>query len=202
MKVCSKGHINADSANFCKECGEQFSLTPRQSGGYIQTPGGQPYYPTNNGNTQYVNVQPPIATNYNGGYVQPPYGNPQPSQRPKMTFGRAISTCFKNYATFKGRARRSEYWYFWLFNFLINFGVGFLGGLIAGATRSRGILDITNVLTTLYAIATLLPSLAVAVRRMHDTGKSGWCILIPIYNFILTVTQGDPDTNEYGAPVA
>ena len=50
----------------------------------------------------------------------------------------------------------------------------------------------------LYSLAVLLPSIAVGVRRMHDVGKSGWYILIPIYNFILAVTDGEQGANEYG----
>lgn len=53
-------------------------------------------------------------------------------------------------------------------------------------------------LSNLYSLAVLVPSLAVAVRRMHDVGKSGWYILIPIYNLILAVTEGDNGPNEYG----
>ena len=50
----------------------------------------------------------------------------------------------------------------------------------------------------IYTLGILLPSIAVAVRRMHDVGKSGWYILIPIYNFILSVTEGDKGKNKYG----
>ncbi|MEM8526379.1 MAG: DUF805 domain-containing protein [Bacteroidota bacterium] len=95
----------------------------------------------------------------------------------------------QRYAVFEGRARRSEYWYFVLFNFLISFGLGFLDGAL-------GLLEFgTN---TIYSLAVFIPSLAVAVRRMHDVGKSGWFILIPIYNLILAATEGDYGTNQYG----
>jgi uncharacterized membrane protein YhaH (DUF805 family) len=94
----------------------------------------------------------------------------------------------KNYATFNGRARRSEYWYFVLFNAIISFGIGFIGGLI-----SFGLLG------TIYSLAVLIPSIAVGVRRMHDVGKSGWFLLIPIYNLILALTDGEKGENQYGA---
>ncbi|MCE2743744.1 MAG: DUF805 domain-containing protein, partial [Fluviicola sp.] len=55
-----------------------------------------------------------------------------------------------------------------------------------------------SIIGNIYSLAVLLPSLAVAVRRMHDVGKSGWFVLIPIYNFILAVTEGDSGSNEYG----
>jgi len=93
----------------------------------------------------------------------------------------------QNYANFNGRARRSEYWYFVLFNFLISIVLGFIGGAIG-----------FELIGTLYSLAVLLPSLAVAVRRMHDVGKSGWFILIPIYNLILACTDSQAGDNEYG----
>lgn len=93
----------------------------------------------------------------------------------------------QNYVEFNGRARRSEYWYFVLFNFIISFGLGFVGGLFN-----------TDLLANLYSLAVLLPSIAVGVRRMHDVGKSGWFLLIPIYNLILAVTEGEKGTNQYG----
>jgi uncharacterized membrane protein YhaH (DUF805 family) len=93
----------------------------------------------------------------------------------------------QNYATFNGRARRKEYWMFVLFNMIASFIFGFIGGL----------LDFP-LLANIYSLAVLLPSLAVAVRRMHDVGKSGWYVLIPIYNFILCVTEGESGENQYG----
>jgi uncharacterized membrane protein YhaH (DUF805 family) len=93
----------------------------------------------------------------------------------------------QNYANFNGRARRSEYWYFVLFNVIFSFVIGFISGLIG-----------VEILGTVYTFAVLLPSIAVAVRRMHDVGKSGWFILIPIYNLVLAVTEGTKGENEYG----
>ena len=92
-----------------------------------------------------------------------------------------------NYANFNGRARRKEYWMFCLFNCIISFGLGFIGGL-------TGITMLSNI----YALAVLIPSIAVAIRRMHDVGKSGWFILIPIYNLILAVTDSESGENQYG----
>ena len=95
---------------------------------------------------------------------------------------------FQNYATFSGRSRRSEYWYFFLFNFIAVFVLAFIGTF-------AGIPQITYV----YRAAVFIPSLAVGVRRMHDVGKSGWFLLIPIYNIILLATEGDKAENKYGA---
>lgn len=95
---------------------------------------------------------------------------------------------FENYANFEGRARRSEYWWFTLMNIIISFVVGFIGGLI-----------MFPLIGTFYSLAVLVPSIAVAIRRMHDIGKSGWYILIPIYNIVLLATEGNYGENEYGS---
>ena len=94
----------------------------------------------------------------------------------------------KQYADFEGRARRSEYWYFFLFNIIISLGIGFISGLIR-----------IPILGTIYSLAVLIPSIAVAIRRMHDVDKSGWYCLIPIYNLILACTEGTRGGNQYGS---
>jgi uncharacterized membrane protein YhaH (DUF805 family) len=93
----------------------------------------------------------------------------------------------KKYAVFNGRARRKEYWYFTLFHMIVAFILGFIGGLLH-----------FPMLGNIYVIAVLLPAIGVSIRRMHDVGKSGWFILIPLYNLILACTAGDIGTNEYG----
>lgn len=94
----------------------------------------------------------------------------------------------KKYAIFSGRARRSEYWYFVLFDSLILIALQIVGFYIGN-----------EILYALYSLAVLIPSLAVGVRRMHDVNKSGWFILIPIYNLILACTDGTAGPNEYGS---
>lgn len=107
----------------------------------------------------------------------------------RSSAGNSFAVFFlQNYATFTGRARRSEYWYFVLFNIIISFGFGFICGLIQ-------VPELANI----YTLAVFIPSIAVGVRRMHDVGKSGWFILIPIYNLILACTEGTQGDNEYGA---
>ncbi|MBI1228407.1 MAG: DUF805 domain-containing protein [Bacteroidetes bacterium] len=93
----------------------------------------------------------------------------------------------KDYAKFDGRARRSEYWYFFLFNMIISYALMFLGGAIK-----------FPFLSTVYGLGVLIPGIAVAIRRMHDVGKSGWYCLIPIYNLVLACTEGEKGPNEYG----
>lgn len=95
---------------------------------------------------------------------------------------------FENYANFEGRARRSEYWWFFLMSLIISFIIGIIGGLIK-----------LPLLGTAYSLAVLIPSIAVGIRRMHDIGKSGWYILIPIYNIVLLATEGNYGENEYGS---
>ena len=94
----------------------------------------------------------------------------------------------KKYAVFDGRARRKEYWMFVLFNFII----GFILGVIEGITK-------TDWLTHIYQLAILIPSIAVGIRRMHDVNKSGWYLLIPIYNLILLIREGTKGDNKYGS---
>ncbi len=93
-----------------------------------------------------------------------------------------------HYADFNGRARRSEYWYFFLFNMIGSIVIG----IIAGAIKFP-------ILSSIYSVALLLPAIAVGVRRMHDVGKSGWFLIIPFYNFYLAVSEGTAGSNEYGA---
>lgn len=95
---------------------------------------------------------------------------------------------FKKYADFKGRARRKEYWMFMLFHIIIMYALLF--GMMAAPSLMY--------LFLIYIFGSLVPSWAVAVRRMHDTGKSGWYMLIPIYSFILACTNGEEGKNEYG----
>ena len=85
-----------------------------------------------------------------------------------MSFGEAIKACFQKYATFSGRARRSEYWYFYLFYFLVSFGLSFLSILTPFA----------RYMSLFLGLAFFIPNLAVCVRRFHDIGKSGWNYLI------------------------
>jgi len=93
----------------------------------------------------------------------------------------------KNYAVFSGRASRAEYWYFVLFNIIFAIVFSIISEIMG-----------SQILYTIYSIGVLVPSIAVGVRRMHDVNKSGWFLLIPIYNLILAVTEGTRGQNEYG----
>jgi len=107
----------------------------------------------------------------------------------------------EKYATFTGRASREEYWYFTLVNFIISIIFAVVGGIIGG-----GIGGIISGIGSLYGLAVLVPGIAVAIRRMHDIGKSGWYLLIglvPVLGAIaliyFLVQPSDPETNLYGA---
>jgi uncharacterized membrane protein YhaH (DUF805 family) len=95
----------------------------------------------------------------------------------------------KNYANFNGRARRSEYWYFTLFSVIISIILIFADQAIGSEVGILGLI---------FSLGTIIPSIAVGVRRMHDVGKSGWYLLIPIYNLVLACTNGQTGSNEYG----
>jgi uncharacterized membrane protein YhaH (DUF805 family) len=106
----------------------------------------------------------------------------------------------KNYAVFTGRARRSEYWFFVLFNLIIAFVLGVVDGLLNLSIGKN-----TGVLGTIYSLAVFIPSIAVMVRRLHDTNRSGWWIfvgLIPIVGaivlIIFAVQDSTPGENKYG----
>jgi len=101
-----------------------------------------------------------------------------------------------NYANFKGRASRQEYWMFTLINALFAFALS----MIEGFTGIFGNNE-QSILANIYSLAVAIPSIAVGVRRMHDVGKSGWFLLIPIYNFILSVTDSESGENQYGEPI-
>jgi len=100
----------------------------------------------------------------------------------------------KKYAVFDGRAQRAEYWMFFLFNFIISIVL----------TVIEGAIGLPLVLTSLYFLAILLPGIAVAIRRLHDTGRSGWWILIaliPLVGIVLLifmVLDSQSGDNEYG----
>ena len=110
-----------------------------------------------------------------------------------MNFVQAISTCFTKYATFSGRASRSEFWYFRLFFLCVIFGSSIFKN------------PIIDFLFVIFILTLIVPNIAVWTRRMHDRNKSGWvCLLglIPIIGtiilFVWEVTAGTLGANRYG----
>jgi uncharacterized membrane protein YhaH (DUF805 family) len=108
----------------------------------------------------------------------------------------------KNYAVFSGRARRKEYWMFFLFNVIFAITAVIIDNVLGLTIKNVG----SGPFYLLYALATLIPGIAVGVRRLHDTSKSGWYMLlglIPcvggIILLVLFATPGDVGSNQYGA---
>jgi uncharacterized membrane protein YhaH (DUF805 family) len=115
-----------------------------------------------------------------------------------MSFADAVRICLSKYVDFSGRARRSEYWWFTLFNVLVGIVASIIDAIIGTRWGSFGLIE------ALTSLALLLPGLAVGVRRLHDTSRSGWWILIgiiPIVGWIVLlvfyVQDSHPD-NKYG----
>jgi uncharacterized membrane protein YhaH (DUF805 family) len=114
-----------------------------------------------------------------------------------MSFGDAVAACFRKYAQFSGRARRAEYWYWSLFVFLLSFGAGLVLTLALGEGSANAVYGI-------LVLALLLPGLAVFIRRLHDTDRSGWwCLLYAtgIGSLVLLVwvcQEGTKGTNRFG----
>ncbi len=108
----------------------------------------------------------------------------------------------KKYAVFSGRARRKEYWYFSLFNLLITIVLWVIDSMTGTLIAEANI----GLLGGIYALAILIPFLAVSVRRLHDTDRSGWwllIILIPLIGAIVIlvfmVQDSKPNENQYGS---
>ena len=103
----------------------------------------------------------------------------------------------RKYAQFNGRSRRSEYWYFVTMNLIIMIIIGLIAQISLPIETTDQLIN-QSIITITYYLITIIPTLAVSVRRMHDVGKSGWYLLIPVYSFILAVTEGNKGNNKYG----
>ena len=107
----------------------------------------------------------------------------------------------KKYAVFSGRARRMEYWFFFLFNFLISILLGLVDAVTGTLNAETGV----GLFSAIYGLAVLIPGIAVTVRRLHDTGRSGWwflLIFLPIIGglvlLVFMLFEGEPVENAYG----
>lgn len=182
---CSRcGKENPNSNHFCSSCGQPLP-------------------------THDPDPTPPPIPQYQAPTPNPAYLQPVPAE---SAFSLYIG-CFKKYAQFQGRARRSEFWYFCLFHYLVSLALMLpvIFGIIRSSARSIGN-PIFIILLVIYIVASIIPSLAVLSRRLHDTGRSGkWVILfvifgaIPLINlvviivqFVFTVQDSQPKTNQYG----
>lgn len=177
---------------FCDNCGASLQPAATQNvppaPGFPPAPLGAPVppQPIYSGAPQGGFGAPSApAPNFGG---QNYYGDP--GRISSLNFFQSIKYCFAHYFVGKDRAVRSEYWYFYLGYIIytrivdVMFGNpqdGALGGL--------------------FLLVWLIPLTTASVRRMHDVGKSGWYLWIPIYNLILLCTEGEPGPNQYGDPV-
>ena len=137
-----------------------------------------------------------------------------------MSFGEAVKSGFSNYANFKGRASRSEFWWFYLFTILVSLILNVID-MAAGFTYGGSEVDIsgtiysvpgTGVLTTIWTLVVLLPILGLMARRLHDTDRTGWwilwgillsvlCFIGVIILIVFLASKGTPADNRYGPPV-
>ena len=90
-----------------------------------------------------------------------------------MNFSQAISTCLSKYATFQGRATRSEFWWFYLFTLLIGWGASLVGTVTLGEEEGQ-------LLSTIFSLVFFVPVISAGSRRLHDIGRSGWWQLLII----------------------
>ena len=114
-----------------------------------------------------------------------------------MAFEESVEHVFSNYFNAKGRASRSEYWWWYLFTILASIAVSLLGLIL---DKFTGIEFISTILTWGLSILILIPNICVQIRRYHDINRSGWWILCPIVNFIFLFFAGDEGENDYGLP--
>ncbi|WP_409432573.1 DUF805 domain-containing protein [Litorimonas sp. RW-G-Af-16] len=112
-----------------------------------------------------------------------------------MGFVEAVKSGFARYVDFSGRSSRSEYWYWTLFTFVVSLALSFLTGMV----------EIFGIVSMIFSLGTLIPSIAVGVRKLHDIDKSGWWLLIAfipllgaLYLIYLFVQRGTVGPNRFG----
>ena len=139
-----------------------------------------------------TDIPPPPPSGYGGAAAQPALPQPLVSYWKKVVF--------ENYLNFTGRARRAEFWWYFLANLIITVVLNIIDAAIGSGSGFYG-----GILTGIYGLAVLLPGLAVGIRRLHDADKSGWWLLlvfIPIVGIIVLIvfwaTDGTRGTNQYG----
>lgn len=118
---------------------------------------------------QNQQVQPPVFNQPQQAPQQPaPQYQPRVTASPMMDPVTAVKTCFKKYFDFKGRARRSEFWWFVLFVLIVSSALTFLSGLVPAI----------GYLSLAFSLAMVIPEIAALTRRLHDSGHSGWWVLL------------------------
>lgn len=215
MRYCPNCNfaIENDKAKFCKKCGTKLplSVSPSQLESSRQPEALTHSQPPFKSNLQEKNLSrttlPPInmqRDDSNKTVSIKKESEREYSKRRKIGMIGSVIKCFKNYVCFRGRATRSEYWYFYLFNTIIFFALW--GAAIAIAKSPTS--DILTGGALAYLCATICPQFAAMVRRLHDIGKSGWfwvVTFIPLVGGIILIVflskKGTPGENIYGPPV-
>jgi len=182
---CSNCGAQVSGAAFCATCGTA-----------VAAPGQAP------AGSAPVGSQPYVAPTYGGpAYSAAPGNTGKTLQTGRLTYVEAIKSFFANYVNFQGRATLSAYWFSYLFTAPASVLAFILDIAITGGDSLRSI----GIFSTLVSFGLFLPSISVAVRRLHDTGKSGhyyWFILIPFVGPILLIvflaSAGQPNDNVYG----
>lgn len=198
MKICPQcGTQHPDTDVSCSKCGTPLSaMQPNEPAAFGQSATPPPPPPP----PGYATTPPPNPA-FNS---QQPMGmSPQPVKG--VGFGEAIQRCLKEkYACFEGRASRSEYWYFYLFQFLLCLGLFAVWGICYALLDNAGMI-LGGIICALVGLALLVPQIAVSVRRFHDSGKSGWWYLIVfvpylggLILFILMLLPSDLYPNKFG----
>ena len=150
-------------------------------------------YPQQQGYQQQTYPQPGPYGHQQPGYHQPgPYGYPQHQRQVgsqpgvPVSFGEAIKRFYSKYAQFSGRASRSEYWWVFLYLAIISTVISILGVTVGtnASGQPNGIGDALSVLELIFAVAHIIPNLALGARRLHDTNRSGWFQLIALIPFL------------------
>ena len=124
-----------------------------------------------------------------------------------MSFGEAVKSFWSHYATFKGRARRSEYWFIQLFLIVTNLAVAAIDLVLMGGDVDRFMANGGGgIVGLIWIFVSIVPALAVLVRRLHDTDKSGWWVLLGLVPFVggvvlfvFTVLDSTAGENKHGA---
>ncbi len=143
------------------------------------------------GMNDWVTVAHVPSLRPNGSTPPPPPPSSVPTQSNRNVFQIYFFDVLLNqYADFKGRASRKQYWMFILFYCLVSFCIGFMEGL----------LGLDGTMTTIYGLAILVPLVAIGVRRMQDTNHNGWWLFCPVVNLVFALTEGTNSPNRYGHP--
>ena len=211
MRKCPKcgSVIDNDKAKFCKKCGTKLEEPKVLKNTESLNDKPNAYFPSSNDNDRRESRNDEGISLGNSTYQSNDDDHKEQSNSETIIEGRnisfmeAVKKCFCDYCTFSGRAKRKEFWSFYLFNVLIFLGVYLLLLIVPNEVIILSLASFAIV----YGLGTILPNIAVSVRRLHDIGKSGWwylLILIPYIGCIVLIIffclKSESHENKYGKP--